>query len=49
MRLVDTSNRRGDTRAAGVRLTTEADVTAEVVGLGARTRADIVARTVVAV
>ena len=49
MRLVDTSNRRGDTRATSVRLTTEADVTAEVVGLGAGNGANIVTRTVVAV
>jgi len=49
MRLVETSNRRGDTIAAGVRLTAKADVTAEVVGIRASNGSDIVARTVVAV
>jgi len=49
MRLVETSNRRGDTRTTGVRLTAKADVTAEVVGLGAGNGTDVVTRAVVAV
>jgi len=49
MRLVDARDRRGDTVAAGVRLTTKADVAAVVVGLRARLAANAVARAVVAV
>ena len=49
MCLVDARNRRGDTRAAGVRLTAKADVAAVVVGLGAGNAANAVTRAEVAV